>query len=184
MENQSYSSLLQMQYLLLQQVRFLHVNEDTLSQWELVDLLDAEEEWEEPCDDGNMVDGGFNFSDSSSISYPNVNPIEEMGNFIPDLVAHVEDRDAPDHDEGCHDDKYYDDEGDGDNDEDDDDDDGYDLDDELVPWNVGNRFERQRMRKLGKRACSKMNNSKRNPYLYTRPGCVRGKHGLGLKHTY
>ena len=62
------------------------------------------------------------------------------------------------------------------------DDDGYGLDDELVPWNVSNKFERQRMRKLGKRAFSKMHNSKKSPYLFVRPGCVRGKHGLGLKH--
>ena len=69
----------------------------------------------------------------------------------------------------------------GDND-DGEDDDGYGLDDELVPWNVSNKFERQRMRKLGKRAFSKMHNSKKSPYLFVRPGCVRGKHGLGLKH--
>ncbi|KAL1362234.1 hypothetical protein AAHE18_03G065100 [Arachis hypogaea] len=156
MENQSsssFSSLMEMQFLILDQVRFLDVNEDTLSQWELVDLFDVEEEWEEQCDNG-------------------------IGNFIPR-------RDVVDHDHGHHDNNNDDDEVEGVDDEDDeDDDDGYDLDDELVPWNVGNRFERQRMRKLGKRACSKMNNSKRNPYLYTRPGCVRGKHGLGLKHTY
>ncbi|RYR69781.1 hypothetical protein Ahy_A03g016329 [Arachis hypogaea] len=53
MENQSsssFSSLMEMQFLILDQVRFLDVNEDTLSQWELVDLFDVEEEWEEQCD--------------------------------------------------------------------------------------------------------------------------------------
>ncbi|KAL1324211.1 hypothetical protein HN51_034379 [Arachis hypogaea] len=181
MENQSsssFSSLMETQFLILDQVRFLDVNEDTLSQWELVDLFDVEEEWGEQCDDGNIVDDGFNYADSSPISYPNVDPIEGIGNFIPR-------RDVVDHDHGHRDNNDDDEEVECvDDEDDDDDDDGYDLDDELVPWNVGNRFERQRMRKLGKRACSKMNNSKRNPYLYTRPGCVRGKHGLGLKHTY
>ncbi|KAL6211505.1 hypothetical protein ACLB2K_016729 [Fragaria x ananassa] len=63
-------------------------------------------------------------------------------------------------------------------------DDGYGLDDELVPWSVSEKFGRERMRKLGKRTFAKMQNSKRSPYLVVRPGCVRGKHGLGLKHIY
>jgi len=58
----------------------------------------------------------------------------------------------------------------------------YDLDDELVPKNVIDRFGRQRIRKLGKRAFSKMNKAKRLPYAYNRPGCVYGKHGLGLRN--
>ncbi|KAM5548701.1 hypothetical protein ABKV19_000222 [Rosa sericea] len=62
--------------------------------------------------------------------------------------------------------------------------DGYGLDDELVPWSVSDKFGRERMRKLGKRTFAKMQNSKRSPYLVIRPGCVRGKHGLGLKHIY
>ncbi|GLU02855.1 hypothetical protein SLE2022_200880 [Rubroshorea leprosula] len=63
-------------------------------------------------------------------------------------------------------------------------DEAYGLDDELVPWAVSGKFGRQRMRKSGKRACAKMHTSKRPPYLYVKPGCVRGKHGLGLKHNY
>ncbi|OAY37267.1 pre-mRNA-splicing factor cwc22 [Manihot esculenta] len=66
-------------------------------------------------------------------------------------------------------------------DDDDDDEDGYGLDDELVPWHVTGKLGRQRMRKLGKRVFAKMVNSKRNPYLHVKPGCVRGKHGLGIK---
>lgn len=62
--------------------------------------------------------------------------------------------------------------------------DGYDLDDELVPRSLSGKLGRQRMRKLGKRAFSKMNTSKRSPYLYVKPGCVHGKHGLGMKHSY
>ncbi|KAG5247820.1 protein ecdysoneless [Salix suchowensis] len=61
------------------------------------------------------------------------------------------------------------------------DDDGYGLDDELVPWNVSGKLGRQRIRKLGKRIFPKMSNSKRSPFLHVKPGCVHGKHGLGLK---
>ncbi|XP_009621733.1 uncharacterized protein [Nicotiana tomentosiformis] len=62
--------------------------------------------------------------------------------------------------------------------------DGYDLDDELVPKWLSDKFGRQRIRKLGKRACSRMNKSKRGPYIFNRPGCVHGKHGLGVQHSY
>lgn len=64
----------------------------------------------------------------------------------------------------------------------DEDEDGYDLDDELVPRSVRDKFGRQRIRKLGKRGFARMYNSKRSPYLFMKPGCVHGKHGLGLKH--
>ncbi|XP_050365389.1 uncharacterized protein LOC126783893 [Argentina anserina] len=62
--------------------------------------------------------------------------------------------------------------------------DGYGLDDELVPWSVSEKLGRERMRKLGKRTFAKMQSSKRSSLLVVRPGCVRGKHGLGLKHIY
>ncbi|KAK9904559.1 hypothetical protein M0R45_000641 [Rubus argutus] len=65
---------------------------------------------------------------------------------------------------------------DHDDDDEGEDDDGYGLDDELVPWSVSDKFSRERMRKSGKR--------KRSPYLIVRPGCIRGKHGLGVKHIY
>ncbi|KAK9056712.1 hypothetical protein SSX86_024074 [Deinandra increscens subsp. villosa] len=67
--------------------------------------------------------------------------------------------------------------------EDDADDDDLDLDDELVPKWLNNKFERQRMRKLGKRAYPKMKKSKRVANMYNKPGCVHGKHGLGMKHN-
>ncbi|KAK4775045.1 hypothetical protein SAY86_009980 [Trapa natans] len=60
------------------------------------------------------------------------------------------------------------------------DDDG--LDDELVPRHLSGKLGRQRIRKLGKRFFSRMYSSKRSPYLYMKPGCLYGKHGLGLKH--
>ncbi|KAI3675258.1 hypothetical protein L1987_84846 [Smallanthus sonchifolius] len=62
-------------------------------------------------------------------------------------------------------------------------DDDSDLDDELVPKWLNNKFERQRMKKLGKRAYPKMKKSKRLAYMYNKPGCVHGKHGVGTKHN-
>lgn len=77
-----------------------------------------------------------------------------------------------------------DDEYDNEDDENEDYDAGYELDDELVPWGLSDKFGRQRIRKLGKRACPRMNKSKRLGYRYNRPGCVHGKHGFGVQHTY
>lgn len=76
---------------------------------------------------------------------------------------------------------HHDDVDDDDEEESDDDDGDYDVDDELVPWGVKDKFVRQRIRKLGKRSFAKLTKSKRSSLIYTRPGCVRGKHGLGLK---
>lgn len=59
----------------------------------------------------------------------------------------------------------------------------YDLDDELVPYSAKMKLGRERMRKLGKRSCSKLVKSKRLTYNDNKAGCVRGKHGLGLKHS-
>lgn len=61
--------------------------------------------------------------------------------------------------------------------------DEYDLDDELVPYSAKVKLGRERMRKLGKRSCSKLLKSKRLTYNYNKAGCFRGKHGLGLKHS-
>ncbi|XP_076940894.1 uncharacterized protein LOC143610250 [Bidens hawaiensis] len=70
-----------------------------------------------------------------------------------------------------------------DEDEEEDDDLDLDLDDELVPKWLNNKFERQRMRKLGKKVYPKMKKSKRLVCQYNKPGCVHGKHGLGMKHN-
>ncbi|KAK1352258.1 hypothetical protein POM88_053522 [Heracleum sosnowskyi] len=61
--------------------------------------------------------------------------------------------------------------------------DDYDLDDELVPYYVNGKLGRERMRKLGKRSCTKSVKTKRLTYNYNKAGCFRGKHGLGLKHS-
>ncbi|KAM3220327.1 nucleolin [Capsicum chacoense] len=77
---------------------------------------------------------------------------------------------------------YHDDDQEEEEDEDEEDYDD-DLDDELVPNWLSDKFERQRIRKLGKRASSRMNKSKKGPYIFNRPGCVRGKHGFGMQHS-
>ncbi|XP_073025330.1 uncharacterized protein [Primulina eburnea] len=76
----------------------------------------------------------------------------------------------------------YDDDGGGD-DDDDDDDDG-DVDDELIPWKLKDRFGKQRIRKMGKRGGPNFSKSKRLPHYHNRPGCLYGKHGLGVQHYY
>ncbi|KAL2328999.1 hypothetical protein Fmac_022426 [Flemingia macrophylla] len=178
MENQSSTSS-PMHFLILEQVQFLKVNDDSLLQWELVDVVDAEEEF------------ASSDSDSDSDSSPDHTPIEEIRHLLllPDAGLKAGDHQS-EQDSVLRKGHYYydcdalhaDEEDDDEDDDADDADDGYGLDDELVPWNVSNKFGRQRMRKLGKRAFSKMHNSKKSPYLFVRPGCVRGKHGLGLKH--
>ncbi|ESW03776.1 hypothetical protein PHAVU_011G041100 [Phaseolus vulgaris] len=177
MENQSS----EMHFLLLEEVQFLKVNDDSLLQWELVDVVDAEEDFD-----------AFESSNSSD-SCPNHAPIEEIRHLLLRESLHDHEIDSESQGESGLEVRHYDyhqrhfplrDVDDGDDDEDDDeDDDGYGLDDELVPWTVSNKFGRQRMRKLGKRVFSKMHSSKKSPYLFVRPGCVRGKHGLGLKHV-
>ncbi|KAH0977269.1 hypothetical protein GBA52_026988 [Prunus armeniaca] len=184
-----------------EEFEFLQIGEEEdyvgLSHWEFVDASDADseekhhhnhhsdsEQQEDKDEEANGSDGlsigPSSFSSSiSSTSPPIAVPVGAHSHRRPHLVRFLDvglnlkprhDFDGGDEDEGHG------------NDGDDDDDDGYGLDDELVPWSVGDKFGRQRMRKLGKRTFPKMNNSKRSPYLLVRPGCVRGKHGLGLKH--
>ncbi|XP_073028900.1 uncharacterized protein [Primulina eburnea] len=81
----------------------------------------------------------------------------------------------------------YDDDDAGDEEEDggmDDDDDDDDVDDELIPWKLKDRFGKQRIRKMGKRGGPKVSKSKRLPHYHNRPGCLYGKHGLGVQHYY
>lgn len=65
-----------------------------------------------------------------------------------------------------------------------DDDDDDDVDDELIPWKLKDRFGKQRIRKMGKRGGPKVSKSKRLPHYHNRPGCLYGKHGLGVQHYY
>ncbi|KAE9447329.1 hypothetical protein C3L33_20789, partial [Rhododendron williamsianum] len=176
---------------------------EDLSSWELVD----------PSDDDNDEDYSYDELDLYVFESPPSSDLSAQSPPPHDLVDHANDREdrvdlakRVSIDEKClytvtevppnvkswlrfRVYKDYDDEnddgGDGDVEEEKFDDYGgeYDLDDELVPKNVIDRFGRQRIRKLGKRAFSKMNKAKKLPYAYNRPGCVYGKHGLGLKHS-
>ncbi|XP_057796140.1 uncharacterized protein LOC131012238 [Salvia miltiorrhiza] len=63
--------------------------------------------------------------------------------------------------------------------DDDDTDDDYDFDDELVPWKLKGRFEKQRItkmgtRKMGQRGGPKLT-AKKLPYYDNRPGFAHGK---------
>ncbi|XP_039064309.1 uncharacterized protein LOC120209331 [Hibiscus syriacus] len=142
---------------------FVFIEEDDdLSHWEFVHSDDS--------DAGAVESRGLLFSSPTAVA-------------IPDMIPDVDDRgfDYEPSDDVYGEPYIYD-----QDDDDDGDDDGYgcDLDDELVPRDLAGKFGRQRMRKLGKRAFAKMNNSKRSPFLYVKPGCVHGKHGLGLKHCF
>lgn len=156
-----------------------------LSNWEFIDASDADSEEhqfaeeDEPegqhhqDEDDDDDEGNGSVSLRSSIPLPIPHGHDQIHeDHWGHLLFHIGDLKSHDHDYDYHDD------------DDDVSDDGYDLNDELVPWSVSDKFGgRERMRKLGKRAFTKMNNSKRSPKLFVRPGCVRGKHGLGLKHS-
>ncbi|XP_024016217.1 uncharacterized protein LOC112089698 [Eutrema salsugineum] len=53
------------------------------------------------------------------------------------------------------------------------------LDDELVPWSVSKKMKIERMKKIGKRAFDKIFKKSLDSQL--KPGCVYGKHGLGIR---
>lgn len=179
-----------MEFLWIEDIDFVQVEEQGLSHWELLNASDADsdkeqeqEQEEEEIEDSIGNEIGSLGSEISLPGYVNDAQIE-----TPQVDLHDDGGDVKydggyygyGYGDGGHGEEQYDDD---DEDEDDDNgDDGCDLDDELVPWDVSDKVGRQRMRKLGKRVFSKMNNSKRSPYLFVRPGCVRGKHGLGLKH--
>lgn len=64
---------------------------------------------------------------------------------------------------------------DDEDDDDDDDDAAHDVDDELMPWKLKDKFGKQRMKKMGKRVGPKPSNSKKLPYYYhNRPSRLYG----------
>ncbi|KAM4099066.1 hypothetical protein ACJW30_07G126800 [Castanea mollissima] len=163
---------MEMEFLVAEDLDFVQVEEQGLSHWEFVNVSDADDSEKENServeseeDKEERIGDGF-----GSLGF------EKDETMVTTTTHHVDldDDDDDDHHHG-HD---YDEENDGDEDDGED-----DFDDELVPWDVSGKFGRQRMRKLGKRAFPKMYNSKRSPYLFVRPGCVRGKHGMGMKHN-
>ncbi|KAM1030610.1 hypothetical protein ACFX13_035213 [Malus domestica] len=187
-----------------EQFEFLEIEDGEellgLTHWEFIDASDADSEQnhhhhhrsdseqtdkdEEANRFDRLIIGPASFS--PSVPPPVADPIPAHRHRRPRLVRFV--------DVGLNlklhsdwDDSGNEDEGHGEEEEEEEeeeDDDGYGLDDELVPLSVSDKLGRQRMRKLGKRMLPKMNKSKRSPYMVARAGCIRGKHGLGLKHIY
>ncbi|XP_022725775.1 probable serine/threonine-protein kinase ifkB [Durio zibethinus] len=154
--------------------------ENDLSYWEFVNSSDSDD------------DDVLSLSDASWHSSLSSSPKDSL---IPHLIQDGDDDDHHHHhldyepfSNGYgepHIGDQEEDDGDGyDEEEDDYEDDGFDLDDELVPRALSGKFGRQRMRKLGKRAFAKMHTSKKSPFLYVKPGCVYGKQGLRLKHSF
>ncbi|XVF01042.1 hypothetical protein REPUB_Repub04eG0053500 [Reevesia pubescens] len=154
---------------------FREEEENDLSYWEFINSLSDSD-----------ADDVLSLSDASWHSSLSSSPMDSP---IPDLIQDHDDDNHHHHldYEPFHDgygEPYIGDQEDDEEDVDDNDDDVYDLDDELVPRGLTGKFGRQRMRKLGKRAFAKMHTSKKSPFLYVKPGCVHGKHGLGLKHSF
>ncbi|CAL5329029.1 unnamed protein product [Camellia sinensis] len=172
-------------------------NDDDLSSWELINQSDDENE-DYSFDDDDDDDDDLYVLESLSSDFSTQSPPPDLIDHTIDhvredfIVKHVSidqqyEQDFTKHVSIDQRYEYNDYENNNNNDDDNDDEEeeeeeDYDLDDELVPKSVSDRFGRQRMRKLGKRAYPKMNKSKRLPYYYSRPGCVHGKHGLGLQN--
>ncbi|KAL2490670.1 Uncharacterized protein Adt_26298 [Abeliophyllum distichum] len=149
------------------------IDED-LSSWELVSLSqsDDEEELYSFNDAAAEDEQEAVVRESHLPSHDDVLPTESLSVSVspPPLTLHV---DITHH--ACNDD---------DDDEDEDENGGSGLDDELVPLKLKDRFGKQRIRKIGKRGGSRVNKSKKVSYYYNRPGCVYGKHGLGVQHCF
>ncbi|XVE48985.1 hypothetical protein DITRI_Ditri01bG0045600 [Diplodiscus trichospermus] len=166
-----------------EQIFFREEEENDLSCWEVINSSDSEN------------DDVLSLSDASWHSSLSSSPKDSL---IPDLIQDVDDHHYHHDYEPFHDgygEPYkgdqeedacdgYNDVDEEEEEEDYDEDDGCDLDDELVPRALSGKLGRQRMRKLGKRTFAKMHTSKRSPFLFVKPGCVHGKHGLGLKHSF
>ncbi|KAL2468446.1 uncharacterized protein Fot_50022 [Forsythia ovata] len=147
------------------------IDED-LSSWELVRLSQSDDEEEElySFNDTAAEEHEAVALESHLPSHDDVIPMESLSVSVspPPLTLHV---DITHH--SCNDD-----------DDDDDENGGSGLDDELVPLKLKDRFGKQRIRKIGKRGGSRVNKSKKVSYYYNRPGCVYGKHGLGVQHCF
>ncbi|XWS54964.1 hypothetical protein CRYUN_Cryun10bG0134700 [Craigia yunnanensis] len=161
-----------------EEIFFREEEENYLSHWEFINSSDSDAD-----DVLSLSDASWHSSISSSAkdsSIPDLVP-DYGGDHHLDTELFRDGYGEPfigDQEEDDGDDYDYD-----DDEEEEQEDDEDDLDDELVPRALSGKFGRQRMRKLGKRAFAKMNTSKKSPFLYVKPGCVHGKHGLGLKHS-
>ncbi|EYU37838.1 hypothetical protein MIMGU_mgv1a014517mg [Erythranthe guttata] len=134
---------------------------EDLSAWEIVsapqsddeDLCSFEEEGE-PC--GFVTPADVISIRSLSVSPPMTLPVE-MAHVS---VYRVEGKER----------RYY-----GENDDVSDDDDAHDVDDDLMPWKLKDKFGRQRIRKMGKRAVPNFNKAKSLPYYHNMPGTMYRK---------
>ncbi|KAM7475058.1 hypothetical protein LguiB_022301 [Lonicera macranthoides] len=158
-------------------------NNDDLSSWEIINPSDddstysfdsstSDNENDDVVDDHQIVDLESKGIDSFGSPSLVLDPCEPVP-----VVAVVVESISNDY----YEEEYEDEDGDGDDEEEEEEE--CDLDDELVPKWVNDRFGRQRMRKFGKKAYPKINKSKKSAYYYHRPGLLHGKHGLGLKHS-
>ncbi|KAI3695496.1 hypothetical protein L1987_78493 [Smallanthus sonchifolius] len=167
-----------------------------------VDVSDSDS-WQ-VVDPSDSDDGNFSYGDVTTITTDDDDEVESdvddllqhpygsMQSLVDEITHHCQElkhayeidhsHQTVDIDAVVEIDHPYEEEGDK-SEEDEEDDDDSDLDDELVPKWLNNRFERQRMRKLGKKVYPKMKKSKRLANQYNKPGCVHGKHGLGMKHN-
>lgn len=157
---------------------------DDLSYWEFVNSSDAEDgfgSWaslssssDDDDDESEMKDRLIEIQQVVEVEAESPPPVmedsEKAGNFMEVRVQEQYGEYEDEEREVDLDDEEHDDE--------------VDLDDELVPWGLIDRLDRGRMRKLGKRSYAKMGKAKRVAFTFDRPGCVHGKHGLGLKHSF
>lgn len=155
-------------------------NNDDLSSWEIINPSDDESTYSfdsSTADNENddvVVDQQIVHLESEDLdSFGSPSSVLDPGEPVPVVAVVVE---------SIRNDYYEEDDEDEDEDEEEEEEE-CDLDDELVPKWVNDRFGRQRMRKFGKKAYPKINKSKRSAYYYHRPGLLHGKHGLGLKHS-
>ncbi|EYU37839.1 hypothetical protein ABFS82_02G019300 [Erythranthe guttata] len=115
---------------------------------------EEEEEGGEPC--GFVTPADVISIRSLSVSPPMTLPVE-MAHVS---VYRVEGKER----------RYY-----GENDDVSDDDDAHDVDDDLMPWKLKDKFGRQRIRKMGKRAVPNFNKAKSLPYYHNMPGTMYRK---------
>ncbi|KAL3515123.1 hypothetical protein ACH5RR_022025 [Cinchona calisaya] len=160
---------------------------DELSEaWEFINPSSSDGDEEADVDNLSFTEEEQNDTTTDEVSAssgPNkeeFGPIE-FGSPSSDISMETESLPVPAHFDhnplsDFHHENNYDDEYEDENDD--------DLDDELVPWGLGDKLGRQRLRKLGKRAGPKMNKAKKLAYMYNRPGCVHGKHGFGVQRYY
>lgn len=153
--------------------------DEGLSAWELVNAAQSDDEDLYSYDSDGVISGSDGVTDDEpesnpdreedvdadavisiqalSVSPPTAFPVELTFNYaVRDCAEGYDDdvlRDVDDDDED--DDNQYD----------------YDVDDELVPWKLKDRFGKQRIKKMGKKAGPKLKKAKQLPYYNNRPGC-------------